>query len=603
MKFIKSQTKSAKIKKMYILSCLLTISILILFQFTQALFMNKSKEVVTNIRVGDLRYEFSSTSFNPNTTNIIIGSKEEKTVTINITNLNQITTKYELYHEPNVEGIEVAYINKFDKITETITPDETKVIMIYIKNNTEKNITVTFKINSGFGQNELSLKNTIINEYKSSTENIEVDIVDNMIPVSWDGSTLIKADKSNDNNSWYDYDNQKWANAVLVTNSSRETIKTADVGTTIAESNILAYYTYIPRYRYLLWNVNNNENCLNDNCNEQEIKIEFEKNNETKSSGSNNGDWLTHPAFTFGESELNGIWIGKFTTSADSNSSCYTNIGENELVNIDLCDNKDITPRIKPNADMWRYLYIGTMYSASQTFKNNNIYGLVSYSNVDSHLMKNMDWGAVTYLSHSKYGKYGNNDFIGSEKQVFNNNFFTSGDHPYKMLTGCSAGAPVSDENRINCPYPYPGQTLEATGASTTGNIYGVYDMSGGANEYVMGQIVDSVDTPLGVFNTNIKYEISEDIPLRKYYNSYLFGTLDIEHHRGQLGDATKETLIIPESTNSGWYGARTLFPKLVQEWFLRGGGVGLNAGITGYLRNNGVAYRSYSFRTVLVIE
>ena len=169
-----------------------------LFQFTYDLFINKSKDVVTNIRVGDLRYELSSTSFNPNTTNITIGSKQEETVTINITSLNQKNVKYELYYEPNIEGIEVGYINKFDKITETIKPDENKVIMIHIKNNTEKTKTITFKINSGFGHNKLSLKNNIVEELE--LPNLVVDIVDNMIPVSWDGSTLIKANKNNINN-------------------------------------------------------------------------------------------------------------------------------------------------------------------------------------------------------------------------------------------------------------------------------------------------------------------------------------------------------------------------------------------------------------------
>ena len=120
-----------------------------------------------------------------------------------------------------------------------------------------------------------------ISVYESGTHNLKpnitVDIVDNMIPVSWDGSILIKADKNNQDDNWYDYDNQKWANAVLVTNESRETIKSSAIGTQILEDDILAYYTYVPRYRYQLWNANNNVNCLNDNCNEQEIKLIFEK--------------------------------------------------------------------------------------------------------------------------------------------------------------------------------------------------------------------------------------------------------------------------------------------------------------------------------------
>ena len=240
MNFFKRQTRSSKIKNIYVLSCLLIISILVLFQYTQALFINKSKEVVTNIKVGDLRYELSSTSFNPNTTNITIAANQEKTVTINLTNLNHIDTKYELYYEPNVEGVETGFTKDSDLISDTITTDETKTINLYINNTTTNNITIVFKLNSGFGHNKLALKNMINEEIELPTGLI-VDIVDNMIPVAWDGSTLIKADKTNTNNNWYDYDNQKWANAVLVTDDSRENYKNATKGTHILEDDILAY--------------------------------------------------------------------------------------------------------------------------------------------------------------------------------------------------------------------------------------------------------------------------------------------------------------------------------------------------------------------------
>ena len=183
----------------------------------------------------------------------------------------------------------------------------------------------------------------------------------------------------------------------------QQTIKSSTTGTPIIEDDILAYYTYVPRYRYLLWNANNNINCLNNNCNEQEIKVIFERKNEPKSNGSTNGEWLTHPTFTFGESELNGIWVGKFTTSADPSSTCYTDIGTEESSNIALCNNKEILPRVKPNVDMWRYTQVATMWNATRLIKNSAMYGLINESNVDSHMMKNIEWGAVAYLSHSKY--------------------------------------------------------------------------------------------------------------------------------------------------------------------------------------------------------
>ena len=68
-------------------------------------------------------------------------------------------------------------------------------------------------------------------------------------------------------------------------------------------------YVWIPRYKYKLFNVSGATTSA------QMIEIEFENSTTSKSSGSQNGEWLTHPAFTFGTTELNGIWVGKFESS------------------------------------------------------------------------------------------------------------------------------------------------------------------------------------------------------------------------------------------------------------------------------------------------
>ena len=434
--------------------------------------------------------------------------------------------------------------------------------------------------------------------YKTPLD-ITVDIVDNMIPVSWNGSNLIKAEKTNLNNNWYDYEIQKWANAVLVTEDSRESYKTSNQGTLINEEDVLAYYTYVPRYRYQLWNTNNNENCLNDNCEEQEIKVRFEKNIITKSRGSQNRQWLTHPAFTFGETELNGIWIGKFTTSVDSATSCYT------TPNIDNCNVKSITPRVKPNKDMWKFLHVATMFSVSKQIETNNMYGLNSYENTDSHMMKNMEWGAVAYLSHSKYGKYGNDNYSGENKQLYLNNYRTVEEEGYKTLTGCSGGIPNAGINLTSCPHAYPLLTLEATGASTTGNIYGVYDMSGGVWEYIMGQIVQE-GSELGKFYSSPSSGTWDVIPELKYYDSYEYDNNNLTHGRGHLGDATKETLkIFGTSEAGGWYSDYSRFPDAAYVWYLRGGAThGSNgAGSFAFDRATGYPYNDVGFRVVLLIE
>ncbi|MCI7241720.1 MAG: hypothetical protein MR550_04170, partial [Bacilli bacterium] len=83
------------------------------------------------------------------------------------------------------------------------------------------------------------------------------DIVDGLIPVVYDesSSTWVKADSTNNNNSWYDYDNKLWANAVLVSETNRNTYLTDETGAEISMDDILAYYVWIPRYKYKVWNI------------------------------------------------------------------------------------------------------------------------------------------------------------------------------------------------------------------------------------------------------------------------------------------------------------------------------------------------------------
>ena len=126
---------------------------------------------------------------------------------------------------------------------------------------------------------------------------------DDMIPVkiSNDG-TVKKADVSK---KWYKYADKEWANAVVLVDDS-----TYDNGETIPENKIKAYYVWIPRYKYQLF----------DNTTESEIQISFESKYASKSQSTTVGQYLTHPAFTYGNEELSGFWVGKFETTGTSSS-------------------------------------------------------------------------------------------------------------------------------------------------------------------------------------------------------------------------------------------------------------------------------------------
>ena len=165
--------------------------------------------------------------------------------------------------------------------------------------------------------------------------------------------------------------------------------------------------------------------------------------------------------------------------------------------------------------------------------------------------------------------------------------------------------APSAVQNSTSCPHPYPSLTLEATGASSTGNIYGVYDMSGGVWEYMMGQIVQE-GTELGTFYSNSPSGSWDFIPESKYYDSYEYASDNLTHERGHLGDATRETLkTFGKGEYDGWYSDRSAFPYTTFIWFHRGGNAvdEAFAGTFSFYRNAGSAHTYGGFRVVLAIE
>ena len=145
---------------------------------------------------------------------------------------------------------------------------------------------------------------------------------------------------------------------------------------------------------------------------------------------------------------------------------------------------------------------------------------------------------------------------------------------------------------------------MEATGASTTGNIYGIYDMSG-VSQYMMGNIVQE-GTELGAFNANSQSGIWDEVPELKYYDSYENDTSTLSHGRGLLGDATRETLkTFGTSVLDGWYSDSSVFPIVSSYWFVRGGfsTYGARAGAFAFDRNGGSPNGGFNFRVVLTLE
>ena len=160
-----------------------------------------------------------------------------------------------------------------------------------------------------------------------------------------------------------------------------------------------------------------------------------------------------------------GIWVGKFESSGSSSK---------------------VT--IIPNTNSLRSINVGDIFTACQGVKST--YDLAG----DSHMMKNTEWGAVAYLAESKYGRNGTE--IG-----MNSTNYTTGQGNY-----------VAYANQ-----------------STTGNVYGIYDMNGTTWEYVAG-VLDSK------LSNGSYYDFTETDT--KYYNIYA----SYNESKKIKGDAVYET-------------------------------------------------------------
>ena len=455
-------------------------------------------------------------------------------------------------------------------------------------------------------------------------------LLDNMIPVYYDegSGSWKKADQDNNTNKWYDYSNKMWANAVTVSETNRATYLSAKAGTEISMADINTMWVWIPRYKYTIFNANMSGNEV---TNEQEIKIEFEIgttstgtvtcvdsiNNEEGTSEvctdstygevTNGKSTYTHPAFTFGDEELTGFWFGKFENSLDSSNNII----------------------IKPDVLSWNNHTISTAFEYSRKMElQNNIYGFSSIAtaynsngeltndtnNFDTHMLKNMEWGAVAYLTQSKYGHC--TDGVCSEIYI-NNSGRKDGDTWYDTYTGRSGGAAGgSTSNKAYGSYSYDdclissnnSKTVKSSGsgvgASTTGNIYGIYDMSGGLWDRAMGNMTTEggafYAAGAGTWSTGL-------YPTLKYYDRYTYGTTyndAVAYKRGKLGDATKEILKTVRETG-GWYSDYLWFPYSGDPWFHRGGHTanGSLAGVFGFDRDWGAAGSAFGSRVVLTVD
>ena len=110
-----------------------------------------------------------------------------------------------------------------------------------------------------------------------------------------------------------------------------------------------------------------------------------------------------HPGFSIGGRELTGIWIAKFEASGQNTDGQYTGNGSASSSTPVSPATESTILTIKPSVPSWRYTTVGeSQYRSMKMAKDTSSYG---WSNVNSHLIRNSEWGAVAYLSYSKYGQ------------------------------------------------------------------------------------------------------------------------------------------------------------------------------------------------------
>ena len=462
------------------------------------------------------------------------------------------------------------------------------------------------------------------------------DLMSGMMAIKFTEPTDItegKDEKVSDSskNDWYNYSEKKWANA-----------KTEDG----------SMWVWIPRYAYKINKSNQTFDVAflvgtTDNYYDKDGKLQTAKRqiSETDIPDATK-DYVVHPAFTNESNigyvnggwkkELTGIWVSKFeagyfdknlvdadkekysSTANYSQTNGYTPAAKDEDARnyLDRIYGSKTTaikyPTFQGGKYSMNYINHNDAFNISKAIAgdSNNIYGLKSNS-TDSHLIKNSEWGAVAYLGQSQYGLYNKNIRINNVNMGDNSNFVYA-------MTGYAAKEEdaASTTNTDAIAWNQTGGEL----ASTTGTIYGIYDMSGGTWER-SASLVNNGNSRLNEFGSSLMYSL-KDGKSSEYVTIYetdtsvdntgvswtdenLLKTNEANYKKNtKYGDAIKETSTAGTG-NTSWNGDYSYFAGLYYPFVLRGGRCWdrSGAGLFCFVRYGGYSSYDSGFRSVLVAQ
>ena len=472
-----------------------------------------------------------------------------------VNNNNQLQNDNNSYFSDDVQTEEISHENIVDDSTITLNKSYGKVDVVFVDENNQ----------------------IIANPEKPQLGN-------NLTPVKYNESSY-KFEKTNsDDNSWYNYSNKQWANAVdengnyfvwiprfayKITYYSSSTY-THKVGYSDSRG-ILAINENDPN---TLTRISHNSSGLQETGNHYIVEPAFM--NDTLNS-YRNGGW---------SSNIKGFWVAKYEVSIEgentnSSASQSSNIlsDANEVnntntINTNVIISNTIKLASKPCVTSWRNIDIGNAYYNSYNFNRG----------LNSHLMKNTEWGAIAYLAYSKYGS--------DTYKISNNN-------SREYITG---GSKIESEvYNVN------------KNETTTQNVYGIYDLSGGASEFVTAfinnsnQYLSSGKTGAGymldvISNTQYKTIYSNTQEEQQYNEKN--ATLNYRANSLKRGDAIFETSNNGYQ-NTSWNTNSSFYMQYDVPFMIRGGTYAdpISAGLFNYSSCNGQANVSEGYRVCLVIE
>ena len=413
------------------------------------------------------------------------------------------------------------------------------------------------------------LTGTSYNEGKTNAPLLDSNT---MIPIKHNGTNWVVT--TADDPDWYNYDTEerKWANVMLT--DGKYKVGDLQAGDVVAEDDLGSMFVWIPRYAYKILYFNNEDDkkaYVQNRSDKSKIigysdargivdttgKVPSDITEDQITSIAVGDNYRPHPVFEADVTKggwgkrTTGIWVGKFETTTTTSTN-----GTNMIL---------------PNKTSQTSLNASAMFSKSQAMGTN------LNMTLDSHLMKNTEWGAAAYLAESQYGRNGTEVSVNQcESYITGAGRGIDGTDPIYNSTYSS----ITPEQRYNGNIGML--------SSTTGNIYGIYDMSGGAYEYVMG-FYGTAENVLILGNTGFS-----TVPERKYYDIYINKT-DVDSTN--KGDALFET--------ESWNNDNANFINLEKPVLGRGGGLTVNsiAGVFNFGGNTGGGGIGNSFHICLAVK